>query len=205
MTYSRDGKGFQSEELIQELLEVTGWHVVNTRKAADDGRAPLSHAEDENIRLPDFLAHHPDHSSRYVEVKAKAKPREFRKENSVRHGWEKPQHEDYLRFDEVVDAPVYIFVHETEPGIIRRQRVRDLSVVQEITDTDILRQYYDTTDHMVLFEVEQFDDVTRDVSGLSAGFGQSGLVDESVELQPFGLSHGGEQFDLKQFGGESDE
>lgn len=204
MSYG-DGIGFKSEELVQELLEVGGWHVVNTRKAADKGRAPLSQAEDRNLRLPDFLVHHEDHPSRYVEVKAKTKPIKYGIENSWRHGWERPKHDDYLEMDQLSDVPVIIVVHEQKSGVVLRKRVRELSIVQEITDSDQL-QKYDTTENMVLFKREQFDTVTDDISSLSAGYGQSGLIADDAEISPFGLTPDGEQSGLTEFdGGDGDE
>jgi len=203
MSYG-DGIGFKSEEMVQELLQAAGWHVVNTRKAADDGQAPLSHAEAEKHRLPDFLAHHPEKQSRYVEVKAKSEPIVYGVEDSERHGWDTPKHEDYQAFAKIVDAPFVVILHEKESGVILRQRLTRLNKVQEMTDPDRVRQF-GADGGMVFFEREQFETVTKNVAQFAAGYGQSGLIQDEADLDPFGTEPDGQQRGLSRFTGDNDE
>lgn len=203
MTYG-DGFGFKSEQLVKELLEASGWHVVDTRKAADEGDAPLSHAEKEKHRLPDFLAHHPEKRSRYVEVKAKTEPIVYGVEDSKRHGWDTPKHDDYLSFSKIVDAPLVVLLHEKKSGVILRKQIKKLNVSQEMTDPDKV-QKFGADGGMVFFEREEFDVVTRDVTQFTAGYGQGGLIQEEAELDPFGTEPDSDQSGLGDFSGGSDE
>lgn len=187
MSYG-DGPGVDTEQLIKELLQESGWGLKELRKAADEGRAPLLENGDhtDDLRVVDFQVHHPNHQTRYVESKGKAEPVYYGIEDEWRHGWEKVQHDDYVEFaTSFTDCPVYVFVYEWERGVILRQRVRDLTPVQtEAVD------YGDGT--MVYFRRDEFDVVTDDVSQFSSGFGQTGLVRDDIDLSPFGLEPGGQ-------------
>jgi hypothetical protein len=198
------GPGIKTEDLIKELLTACGWSVIETRKAADDGRAPMLEADGGATRLPDFQAVRPEPGPQYVEVKSKAKPREYGIEDSLRHGYEKPKHDDYLAIAEESDTPLHVFVHEREPGVVLRQRVRDLTIVQTLTDEETLERYFNTTEPMVFFERSQFEVVTDDITQFSAGFGQSGLLDDEIDLNPFGFEPDGSQGRLDEWGGPNE-
>lgn len=182
-----DGPGVDSEELVKELLQKSGWAVKELRKAADGGSAPMLENEiEESLRVVDFQVHHSDYSTHYVEVKSKAEAVYYGIEDELRHGWEKSKHDDYQKFQRTyTECPVYIFVHERETGVILRRRLRNLSVVQEITDQAKLRPY-GADEPICVFRRDEFDTVTDDVSQYSASFGQAGLVGDDINLSPFG-------------------
>lgn len=182
-----DGPGIDSEELVKELLQKSGWAVKELRKAADGGMAPLLENEiDDSLRVVDFQAHHSDYSTHYVEVKSKEEAVYYGIEDELRHGWERSKHEDYVDFRRTyTECPVYVFVHERETGIILRQRVRELSIAQEITDQSKLIPY-GADEPICVFRRDDFDTVTDDVSQYSTGFAQSGLVKDDINLSPFG-------------------
>jgi hypothetical protein len=193
------GPGENSEELVKELLQKSGWSVKELRKASDHGRAPMLEGED--LRLVDFQVHGAGRRTRYVEVKSKERAIPFRKADEKRHGWEKANHEDYKRFAyRLTEDPVYVFVHERETGVILRHRVRDLSTRQEIVDEDKLRAY-NTSEPIVVFCRDDFDVVTDDVSQYVSAFGQTGIDDGDVDLSPFGEEPDG-QSGLTDFGGD---
>lgn len=193
------GPGENSEELVKELLQQSGWSVKELRKASDDGYAPMLEGTD--LRLVDFQVHDSERRTRYIEVKSKAESRYFGVEDEDRHGWEQEQHTDYLTFRrEFTEDPVYIFVHERKTGVILRQRLRDLSPVQRIEDESKLAAY-DTDEPMVMFAREDFDIVTSNVGQYISGFGQTGIVNENIDISPFGEAASG-QVGLSNFGGD---
>lgn len=197
-----DGPGINSEELVKELVQKSGWCVKELRKAADSGRAPLLENEvEDSLRLVDFQVHCQQYRTHYIEVKSKANAIHYGIEDEYRHGWERSQHEDYVEFaKKYTDDPVYVFVHEREAGVILRQRVRNMSVVEETADEGA----FGTDEPMVFFRRDGFDVVTDDVSQYAAGFGQAGLVDNDISLSPFGNDLGG-QAGLDEFGGVGDD
>jgi len=184
-----DGPGVDSEELVKEVLQKSGWSVKELRKAADGGRAPLLQNEvDDSLRLVDFQTHSKAYQTHYVEVKYKDKPVPYGKEgNELRHGWEKPKFDDYVEFARTyTNDPVYVFIHEGDNGVILRQKVLDMSAVSQVTDADA----FGTSDAMVFFRREDFEVVTDNVSQFSAGFGQGGIAKSDVDLSPFGHEDG---------------
>jgi len=192
----RPRDGIQSEDLVKELLQAAGWHVVEARKASDAGRAPVTQSEENTTRLPDFEAQHPAHTPRYVEVKEKGEAIEYGIEDQLRHGVDKCKFDDYHEFAKLASAAVWLFVHERQSGVILRKRLRDLSVV-------------DSSDHesfggntVLFFARDQFDVVTDDIGQFSAGFGQDGLIDDESDPDPFDLSTDNDQFGLHDFGGD---
>lgn len=192
------GPGENSEELVKELLQEAGWSVKELRKASDRGRAPM--LEGDGLRLVDFQVHNTGCRTRYVEVKSKESAIEYGIKNEYRHGWEQANHEDYKQFAyQRTQDPVYVFVHERDTGVILRQRVRDMSVVQRMDDGSKLRAY-NTSEPIVFFRRDGFDVVTDDVSQYLSGFGQSGIVDADIDLDPFGEEPDG-QAGLGEFGG----
>lgn len=193
-----DGAGVDSEELVKELLQQSGWSVKELRKAADRGRAPLLENEvADSLRLVDFQVHCKAYRTHYVEVKSKQRPVEYGIADEYRHGWEKSQFDDYVKFaNSYTNDPVYVFVHERDSGVILRQRVRNMDVVGQNADSGA----YGTSEPIVYFRREDFDVVTDDVSQYSTAFGQSGLVKEDIDLSPFGNEPGG-QSGLADFGG----
>lgn len=203
MSQYGDGPGIKSEELIKELLTGCGWSVIETRKAADSGRAPMLEADGGRTRLPDFQAVRPNPGPQYVEVKSKSDAIEYGVEDSLRHGYEKPKHDDYLAIAEESDTPLHVFVHERKPGVVLRQRVRDLNVVGTLTDGSTLETHFNTTEPMVFFERSNFEVVTDDITQFSTGFGQSGLLDDEIGLNPFGFEPDGSQGRLDKWGGSA--
>lgn len=194
------GPGIRSEDLVKEILQQAGWSVMETRKAADDGTAPvLEGGSGDGLRLPDFQAQHERHGERYVEVKSKREAIYYRIEKEYRHGYEKSQHEDYLKFREMCGRPVYIFIHERSTGVVLRQRLRNLTTVDTVTDKDRL-QIYSTDDPIVLFSRENFETVVDDVSQFLSGFAQAGLLNSDVNISPFGLDAAGSQTSLGDVG-----
>ena len=192
------GPGENSEKLIKELLKRSGWSVKELRKASDGGRAPI--LEGSQLRLVDLQVHNSGRCTRYVEVKSKSQPIKYGIKNERRHGWEKCKHNDYQAFArEYTEDPVYVFVHERTTGVILRQRVRSLTPVQTLEDSDRLNAY-NTSEPMVFFRRDEFDVVTDDVSQYLSGFAQSGIVNGQVDLSPFGEERGG-QSGLDEFGG----
>lgn len=202
MSYG-DGSGFESEELVKELLQASGWGVKELRKAADEGNAPMLEAtEIDDLRLVDFQAHHPNHPPRYVEVKSFKGPIEYGVENSLRHGYEKRKHDDYVNFQKMENHPVYLFVHERKPGVVIRQKIKHLSAVGFLRDEQKLRRYYNREHEMLFFERSQFEKVTNNVGQYASGYGQDGLIKDDIKLSPFGLDESGDQSKL---GGFSDD
>lgn len=187
MSYG-DGPGFDSEELVKELLQKSGWGVKELRKASDGNRAPLLEMDTEGIRVPDFQAHHERHSPRYVEVKSFRDSVYYGVEDVDRHAYEERKHEDYREFQQMAEHPVYVFVHERKPGVILRQRIRHLSPDDWLRDDQDLRKHYGREHDMVFFNRDQFETVTTHLADLSAGYAQDGLIKESVDISPFGLS-----------------
>jgi len=199
--YDDGGPGIESEELVKELLQKSAWPVKELRKASDGGAPMLENKVDNSLRLVDFQTHNDTYGTHYVEVKSKGDPIEFGIENELRHGWEKNKHDDYIRFArKYTDDPVYVFVHERKSGVILRHRVRDLSIVQEITDKSKLAAF-DADVPMYMFRRDDFEVVTDDVSQYSTGFGQSGLLQNDIDLSPFGHNIR-DQFRLADFGGD---
>jgi hypothetical protein len=200
MSYG-DGPGIESEQLIRELITKSGWRVLETRKASDEGKAPMLQSDGGAVRLPDFQAVRPDPAPQYVEVKSKREAIEFGVENSVRHGYERPKHRDYIEMAEASDTPVWLFVHERNTGVVLRQRVRDMDAVGSVTDDDTLRQSFNTTEPMLFFERDSFEVVTDDISQFGSGFGQGGLLQPEIDLNPFGYDPDGDQGTLDRWGG----
>jgi hypothetical protein len=200
MTYD-GGPGSDTEELIKEMLQASGWGLKELRKAAEDGRAPMLERDvsGDNLRLPDFQAHHPDHDPRYAEVKSKRAPQEYGIEDSLRHGLDREKWEDYVRFEQMARNPVYLFIHERRDGVVLRQQIKRLSVVQVLNDEDKLHAF--GGEPMVFFERSQFQTVTDSVGQFRTGFAQDGLIQDNITLSPFGLatSSGGGQATLGGF------
>jgi hypothetical protein len=193
------GPGENSEELVKELLQESDWSVKELRKASDDGYAPMLEGTD--LRLVDFQVHDAERRTRYIEVKSKKEAVYFGVEDEHRHGWEQAQHSDYIRFSrEFTEDPVYVFVHERDTGVILRQRLRNLSPVQRIDDEAKLAAY-NSDEPMVVFARDDFEIVTDDVSQYFAGFGQTGIVKEDIDICPFG-DDSRDQFGLSDFGGD---
>jgi hypothetical protein len=193
------GPGENSEEMVKELLQRSGWSVKELRKASDPNRAPM--LEGDGLRLVDFQVHNDGQRTRYVEVKSKNEAIYYGIEDEHRHGWEQVQHDDYTEFArENTEDPVYVFVHERNTGVVLRQRVRNLPVVQRIDDESKLGAY-NTDEPIVVFRRQNFDVVTDDVSQYLAGFGQSGIVKKDIDLCPFGEDTDG-QSGLQDFGAD---
>lgn len=198
------GPGVKSEDLLKEFIKNCGWSVLETRKASDPGSAPMLQADGSGTRLPDFQACRPGAQPQYVEVKSKQDAIEFGVEDSTRHGYERPKHRDYIEIANTTGTPVHIFVHERKPGVILRQRVRDLDVVGTVTDETTLKRSFNTTEPMVFFERSAFELVTDDITQYSEGFGQGGLLADDIDVNPFGVDPDGDQGTLDRWGG-SDE
>lgn len=161
----------------------------------------LENKIDDSLRLVDFQTHNDTYGTHYVEVKSKGDPIEFGVEDELRHGWEKDKHDDYVRFARVfTDDPVYVFIHERKSGVILRQRVRDLSIAQEITDESKL-DIFGADCPMYMFRRDDFEVVTDDIGQYSTGFGQSGLLQGDIDLSPFGHDDD-DQSGLDDFGGD---
>jgi hypothetical protein len=188
MSYG-DGVGFNSEEMVKELLQTAGWGVKELRKASDNGRAPMLEkgVPDGDIRVPDFQVHHKDHTPRYVEVKSFNDYATLKVENSDRHGYAKEKHQDYLAFQREASNPVYIFIHERSNGVVLRQKVTHLSVIDTL-DGSQAADHYGRDETIVFFERDQFEVVTDHLGGLSAGYAQDGLIKENTDIAPFGLA-----------------
>lgn len=187
--YDDGGPGVDSEELIKELLQKSGWGVKELRKAADGGRAPMLEATvSDDVRIPDFQIHHHDHSPRYVEVKSFGSSIKFGVAEEERHGFEDRKYEDYIEFQKLADNPVYIFIHERQEGVVLRQKIKHLRPVQVLTDKDVLQRSYNRQHAMAFFKRSDFELVTNCLGQYSTAFAQDGLIEEDIELSPFGLS-----------------
>jgi hypothetical protein len=194
------GQGIDSEELIKELLQQSGWAVKELRKASDPNRAPLlKTASSGSCVLVDFQVHSTASKTRYVEVKSKTEPIEYGIKDELRHGYEAINHSHYEDFAaNYTDDPVYVFIHETKSGVVLRQRLRDMSIAQRVTNEDKL-EAWGADGPMAMFRRESFDVVTDDVGQYSTAFGQSGLVKEDIDLDAFG-DQPADQAGLRDFG-----
>jgi hypothetical protein len=145
--------GDRGERLVFRALLADRWHLLNAAEAAAVDTAPLLAGADADLILPDILGFR-DGAAAWFEVKSKTDAIEFRKVGEWRHGFDKPNYEQYQEISTVTDVPVYIIIYEKRRQKLLQGKLRDLPVVDETTDEQASRDY---DEHVVFFPRDSFD------------------------------------------------
>lgn len=126
------GLGTHGEELIEQLIIEQGWSVLPARMFGGDGAPMLETNDYDGLILPDLWAADGDRSPKFIEVKTKSSPIEYRIKNEIRHGFESYQFDHYKRVQECTGCEVWVLLYEEDSGELLQQSLDtlDRNIVQ---------------------------------------------------------------------------
>lgn len=145
--------GDRGERLVFRALLADRWYLLNAAEAAAVDTAPLLAGAETDLILPDILGFR-DGSAAWFEVKSKTDAAPHGKTGTWRHGFDKPNYEQYREISAVTDIPVYIIIYEKRRQKLLQGKLQDLPVVDETTDEQASRDY---DEHVVFFPRDSFD------------------------------------------------
>jgi hypothetical protein len=119
-------RGHRGELLVVEELKRRGWLVIPSYDyVTDEEKAPRLQGERIAFVIPDIDGCRAG-ARRWFEVKTKAAPTLYRKQNRVEHGIPYRHFSDYLRVQEESGCEVVIVVYEEDSGEILWIRLKEI-------------------------------------------------------------------------------
>jgi hypothetical protein len=119
--------GKKAEALIEEQIEVSGWHHVGDSQFGAGGAPMIRGERDDQIR--------PDYSvmkrGKRVWIEVKGKTDWIPYEKVARHGIERENWEHYNRVADMSGDPCWLFIYEKSTGVVLCKDIADLPVADE--------------------------------------------------------------------------
>lgn len=149
--------GVDAERLGENMLGKNGWRCQHAKfRRADYEGAEIIGGENETVRDPDLLAIGTGETV-WVEIKEFGGPNKCKVRSQKEHGVRKPKMEDYRRVADLSGIPVWLFIVETNAGLVLVGNINDLPRLPPIDKERCIEVYDEVVEFFPRDQLEKVE------------------------------------------------